>query len=315
MGRSSRIGYRSRLFLAVTLLLMTATPSPIRSDDRRATAAAGSLQQPLAPGATFRDCPLCPEMVVVPAGTFTMGGVNDKTGKLGPRHEVRIPQPFAVGRFEVTLTQWETCVAKGGCRKGGNQWHQSIAIYGRKPSTRWMYDREYLPEDVSWIRLPVPAAYVDWKDAKDYVTWLSRTTGKTYRLLSEAEWEYVARAGTKTRWFCGTDRSCLDAVAWYAANSRNRTYPVGSKRANAFGLHDIQGSLWEWVEDCWHPDYRGAPSDRSAWTSGGDCSRRVLRGGSWGSTAWTLRIANRFGQSSFRNALIFGIRVARTLGQ
>ena len=140
-------------------------------------------------------------------------------------------------------------------------------------------------------------------------------TGKAYRLLSEAEWEYAARAGTKTRWFCGADSSCLDAVAWYAANSGRKTYPVGSKRANPFGLHDVQGSLWEWVEDCWHPNYHGAPSDGSAWTSGGDCSKRVLRGGSWASTAWTLRIANRFGRSQWEDALNFGIRVARTLGQ
>ncbi len=252
-------------------------------------------------------------MVVVPAGEFIMGEVDDKTGRLGPRREVRIPRPFAVARFEVTLTQWETCVAKGGCRKGGRQWEESIGLYGRKPSTRWMYEPEYLPEDENWIRLPVPAVMTDWKDAKDYVSWLSRTTGHTYRLLTEAEWEYAARAGTKTRRVCGADPSCLDAVAWYVANSHKRTYPVGSKRANACGLHDVQGSLWEWVEDCWHPNYHGAPSDGSAWTSSGDCSRRVLRGGSWGSTAWILRIANRLGQRRYREAAVFGIRVAREL--
>ena len=268
----------------------------------------------MAPGTTFRDCPLCPEMVVVPSGKFIMGEVDDKTGRLGPRHEARIPRAFAVGRFEVRLTQWETCVAEGGCREG-YKWRDSIRVYGRKPSTWWMHDRRYLPEDEDWIRFPVPVVRVDWRDAKAYVAWLSRTTGHTYRLLSEAEWEYAARAGMKTRWGCGADPSCLDDVAWYAGNSRKLTYPVGSKRANAFGLHDVHGNLWEWVEDCWHPNYHGAPSDGSAWTSGGDCSRRVLRGGSWGSTAWTLRIANRFSVSSHRNALVFGIRVGRTLGQ
>ena len=311
MKACSHIRLRSTLLLAVIGLSLAGTAVPIRSDDRSAPVALVSRHTP---GAVFRDCPLCPEMVVVPAGKFIMGEVDDKTGRLGPRHEVHIPRPFAVGRFEVTLPQWQTCVVEGGCREG-RQWRESVRIYGRKPSTRWMYDREYLPEDERWIRLPVPVVNVHWKDAKAYVTWLSRMTGNTYRLLSEAEWEYVARAGTNTRWVCGGDPSCLDAVAWYAANSRNDTYPVGSKRANPFGLHDVHGSLWEWVEDCWHPNYHGVPSDGSTWTSSGDCSRRVLRGGSWGSTAWILRIANRFGQSQWRNALNFGIRVARTLGQ
>ena len=314
MAKDSRKRCRSTILLTVIILSFAAAPDPLLSDDRSAGIA---TEDPQAPGTIFRDCPLCPEMVVVPGGrSFIMGEVDDKTGRLGPRHEVRIPRPFAAGRFEVTLTQWETCVAKGGCRAmGGNRWRESIRIYGRRPSSSWMRDREYLPEDTSWIRLPVPVVRVDWRDAKAYVTWLSRMTGKAYRLLSEAEWEYAARAGTKTRWFCGSDSSCLDAVAWYAANSRRKTYPVGSKRANPFGLHDVQGSLWEWVEDCWHPNYHGAPSDGSAWTSRGDCSKRVLRGGSWASTAWTLRIANRFGQSQWRYALNFGIRVARTLGQ
>ena len=253
------------------------------ADDRNASATAGIPAAPMAPGATFRDCPRCPEMVVVPAGTFVMG---DGTDRLGPQHEVRISRPFAVGRFEVTYGQWKACVVDGVCRS-----HYQLEYIGAA------LDR-------------VPVTMVHWRDAKTYVAWLTRITGKPYRLLSEAEWEYAARAGTTTRWFCGDDPSCLDGVAWYRANSGKRTHPVGSKRVNAFGLHDVHGSLWEWVEDCWHPDYRGTPSDGGAWTT--DCSdsgNHVLRGGAWSSTAWTLRIAKRFGD--YGTALIFGIRVAR----
>ena len=266
----------------------------------RATAFADIPPKPILPGTVFRDCPHCPEMVVVPAGSFVMGRqADDKTARLGPRHEVRIAQHFAAGRFEVTVAQWEACVADGACVRTGQR--DSIRIHRLK--------------GMESAGLRAPVTRTDWGDAKSYVEWLSHKTGKRYRLLSEAEWEYAARVGTTTPWFCGADASCLDEVAWYAANSGNLTHPVGAKRANAFGLHDVHGSLWEWVEDCWHPDYRGAPSDGSAWTTGGDCSRRVLRGGSWGSTAWTLRIANRFAERENGNTLVFGIRVARTLAQ
>ena len=255
----------------------------------------------MAPGTTFRDCPLCPEMVVVPAGAFVMGDGDRQTARLGPQHEVRIARPFAVRRFEVTYGQWQACVADGGC-PGASQL-ESIG------AARLKRDSPALNR--------VPVTMVSWRNAKAYVAWLTRITGKPYRLLSDAEWEYAARAGTTTRWFCGDDPSCLDGVAWYRANSGKRTHPVGSKRANAFGIHDVHGSLWEWVENCWHPDYRGAPSDGSAWTTdttGKDCSEfadHVLRGGSWASTAWTLRIANRFG--NYHETSIFGIRVARDL--
>ena len=273
---------------------------PTLPGEIRVTPVADIQPKPILPGTVFRDCPQCPEMVVVPAGTFVMGRqADDRTPRLGPRHDVHIARPFAVGRFEVTFAQWKACVADGGCLQT-RQW-ESIRIHRLK--------------DMASAGLRAPVTRTDWGDAKSYVEWLSHKTGKRYRLLSEAEWEYAARAGTTTPWFCGADASCLDEVAWYAANSGNLTHPVGAKRANAFGLHDVHGSLWEWVEDCWHPDYRGAPSDGSAWTTGEECSRRVLRGGSWGSAAWMLRIANRFAERKHRNALVFGIRVARTLAQ
>jgi len=255
----------------------------------------------MAPGTIFRDCPRCPEMVVLPTGEFVMGNGDRQTARLGPRHEVRFTRPFAVGRFEVTYGQWKACVADGGCR--GDDQLESIGRFGKR--------RDGQTVDVG------PVTMVNWRHAKNYVAWLTRVTGKPYRLLSEAEWEYAARGGTTTRWFCGDDPSCLGGVAWYRANSDKRTHPAGSKRANAFGLHDVHGSLWEWVEDCWNPDYRGAPSDGSAWTTDttgkvcADSADHVLRGGSWASTAWTLRIANRYGYS--RHTSLFGIRVARDL--
>ena len=257
--------------------------------------------EPTVPGTTFQDCLRCPEMVVVPAGTFLMGDGDHRAARVGPSHEVRLGRAFAVGRFEVTYGQWKACVADGGC-PGENQ-RESIGMFGKR--------RDGQTADLG------PVTMVNWRDAKTYAAWLRRSTGKPYRLLSEAEWEYVARAGTTTQWFCGDDSSCLDGVAWYRANSGLRTHPVGSKRSNAFGLHDVHGNLWEWVQDCWNEDYRGAPSDGSAWTTNAtgkpcsDFSHHVLRGGSWSSTAWTLRIANRFGQSHATS--IFGVRVARDL--
>ena len=305
MRMSSRlVVYAAAVILTLGSTGLGSDPAvPVRSDGPHATAASDVQSKPVVPGSTFRDCDQCPEMAVVPAGVFVMGKINDKTGRLGPRHEVRIEKPFAIARFEVTFAQWETCVADKGC--GGHRVWESIRIYGRK-------------DDVK-LRSRAPVVNIRWREARAYVGWLSRTTGRDYRLPSEAEWEYAARAGTTTQWFCGSDPSCLNEVAWYAANSSNETHPVGSKRANAFGLHDVHGNVWEWVEDCWHPNYRGAPSDGSAWTAGGDCSkppiisRHVIRGGSWGSTAWMLRIANRFVQR--RTTLNVGFRVARNLDQ
>ncbi|MBM3540084.1 MAG: formylglycine-generating enzyme family protein, partial [Alphaproteobacteria bacterium] len=206
------------------------------------------------PGSSFRDCAECPEMVVVPAGSFTMGSPAGEAGRdadEGPQRVVTIARAFAVGKFEVTFDQWDACTAGGGC------------------------DR-YRPGDVGWGRGSRPVINVSWTDAKAYVEWLGRKAGKSYRLLSEAEWEYAARAGTTTAWSCGSSESCLAAAGWHYGNSGGRTQAVGTKSANAFGLHDMHGNVWEWVEDCWHDSYAGAPSDGSAWTTGGDCGRRVL---------------------------------------
>jgi formylglycine-generating enzyme required for sulfatase activity len=242
------------------------------------------------PGDTFKDCDECPEMAVVPAGSFIMGSPESEEGRFseeGPQRRVTIARPFAVGKFSVTFAAWNACVADGGCN-------------GHRPS------------DQGWGRGTRPAITVSWHDAQAYAAWLSRKTGERYRLLSEAEWEYAARAGTTTRFSCGDGEGCLDAVAWYFRNSGSRTQPVGQKAANNFGLHDMHGNVWEWTEDCWNDSYRGAPTDASAWT-GGDCSSRVLRGGSWSADPGFLRSASRGGISSSYWSGKVGFRVARTI--
>ena len=236
------------------------------------------------PGSTFRDCEQCPEMVVVRAGRFRMGdGADDRR----PVHDVTIDDPFAVGKYEVTFAEWDACVVAGGCT--------------------------YRPNGI-WGRGTQPVVYISWDDAQEYVAWLSRKMGKPYRLLSEAEWEYVARAGTTTKYSWGKEigtnkANCEDCGSRWDDKS---TAPVGSFEANAFGLFDTAGNVWEWVEDCWHYGYAGAPSDESAWTSG-DCSERVLRGGSWSLFPWFLRTAQRYGNDAGGGYGSGGFRVARTL--
>jgi len=194
---------------------------------------------------------------------------------------VTIARPFAVGKFEVTFAEWDACAAAGGCKHN--------------------------PGDQGWGRGRRPVINVSWHDAKEYAAWLSRKTGKAYRLLSEAEWEYAARAGTTTRYAFGDTISTSQAQ--YGAS---KTVEVGSFSANKFGLHDLHGNVWEWVEDAWHANYKGAPIDGSAW-SGGDTSYRVLRGGSWVDFPVGLRSAGRHWLDPDNRYLRFGFRLARTL--
>ena len=222
-------------------------------DSATAKLALKSLQDIHGPGFKFRDCPGCPEMVVVPGGQFG--------------------RPFAVGVYEVTFGEWDACVSGGGC--GGHR-----------------------PDDEGWGRGNRPVINVSWHDAKAYVRWLSGKTGEQYRLPSDAEWEYVARAGTATAYWWGNDigrnRANCDSDC---GDSYRYTAPVGSFSANPFGLHDVHGNVWEWVEAC----------------DGDDCSRRVLRGGSWNSVPRSLRSAFRFRNSSGGRNIYLGFRVARTL--
>ena len=240
------------------------------------------------PGQVFRDCDTCPEMVVVPAGTFEMGSPASEEGRYddeGPLHRVTL-RSFAMGVTEVTFDQWDACVRGGGC--GG-----------------------YRPDDEGWGRGSLPVINVSWKDAQAYVRWLSEETGKGYRLPRESEWEYAARAGTTTRFHTGATISTDQAN--YDSRHLGRTTPAGTFAPNAFGLHDVHGNVWEWVRDCSHDDYRGAPSDGTAWESGGDCGRRVLRGGSWSLDPRHLRSAVRFWLSAGNRRSFAGFRVARTL--
>ena len=249
-------------------------------------------------GKEFQDCADCPLMVVVPAGSFQMGspsGEEHRYDRDGPVHGVEISRSFAVGKYEVTFSEWDACVSGGGC--------------GHRPG------------DSGWGRGTRPVIDVSWADAQSYVEWLSGETGEGYRLLSESGWEYAARGGTTGPFHFGstisTDQANYNGNFTYGSGRkgvyRRETVPVGSFPANGFGLHDMHGNVWEWAEDCWHDSYASAPADGSAWTSGGDCSRRVLRGGSWNDVPWYLRSAKRSGRPTGNRYNGNGFRVARTL--
>lgn len=238
-------------------------------------------------GEEFKDCATCPMMVVVPAGKFIMGSEGGKRAQR-PAREVTIPRSVALGKFEVTFDEWDVCSQEGACTPAAS--------------------------DEGWGRGNRPVINVTWDDARQYVRWLSRKTGQAYSLPSEALWEYAARANTTSAYWWG------DSMGENLANCRNcgsqfdgQTAPVGTTKANGFGLHDVHGNVWEWVEDCWHNSYRQAPVDGSAWTTG-SCTMSVLRGGSWrdNDRAAEVTTRGRFGLGS-RND--FGFRVARQIPQ
>ena len=271
-------------------------------DGRHAEEIRGLLAEASKPkwpeGKKFRDCPDCPELVVVPSGSFDMGSPSWEKGRQkdeGPVHRVTISEPFAAGVYEVTFREWDACHRDGVC--------------------------SHNPPDAGWGRGDRPVINVSWNDAKEYVRWLSRKTGEDYRLLSESEWEYAARAGTTGPFHFGTtitpDQANYDGRYTYGTGRkgryRQRTVPVGSFFPNAFGLHDVHGNVREWVEDCWHGSHRGAPVDGSAWMSGGDCGARVLRGGSWFDSPGFLRSADRDRDAIGYRGIIVGFRVSRTL--
>ncbi len=243
------------------------------------------------PGSEFSDCANnCPAMIVVPAGTFMMGSPENEPGRYtndGPQYEVTIAHPFAVSKYEVTFAEWDACAAAGACPQ--------------------VTDR--------WGRGQMPVIKVIWDEAKQYAGWLSRSTGKAYRLLTEAEWEYAARAGTATRYYWGDDVGTNNANCGGCGSNwdNKQTAPVGSFKPNAFGLYDMAGNVWEWVADVWHNNYEGAPTDGSAWLQGGYGWRRVVRGGSWSDSPRNLRAASRDGNLADARASDLGFRVARTL--
>jgi formylglycine-generating enzyme required for sulfatase activity len=248
----------------------------------------GNERRCLKPKDSFKDCPECPEMLVVPGGEFMMGS-NDGGEDERPAHHVRIPRAFAVGKFEVTFAEWDTCAAAGNCK--------------------------HRPEDEGWGRGNRPVINVSWDDiTKGYQPWVTRKAGKTYRLLTEAEWEYAAQAGSRAKFTWGDDigRNRANCDGCGSQWDKKRTAPVGSFQANEFGLHDMLGNVWEWVADCYQPNYRGVPSDGSAWTSG-DCNRRVIRGGSWIDNPGRLGAAYRAMNVPGNRYYSYGFRLARTL--
>lgn len=234
----------------------------------------------------FRDCENCPEMIEITAGSFMMG--SDEFDEDLGLTAVTIEKPFAIGKFEVTFAEWQACARDGGC--AGNQ----------------------APADGGWGRERRPVVNVSWHDARQYTDWLSHKTGQRYRLPSEAEWERAARAGSKTRWSFGSDERRLREFAWYEANASRKTQPVGGKAANAFGLHDMHGNVWEWVENC-RDEFRtraaseGEPPTTERHT---DCR---FRGGSWNGRAVHTRSAQYDEAEPTNRSNDIGFRIARDL--
>ena len=274
------------------------------------------------PGTVFRDCAGCPEMVVAPAGSYMMGSPSGEAGRFdteGPQHRVAIGEAFAVGVREVTRGEFARFVRATGHSTGNSCWFwDSKKGEGVEGSGRSWRNPGFEQTDRH------PVVCVSWEDAQAYVRWLSRETGEGYRLLSESAWEYVARGWTRTARYWGEGEAgqcghangadastsydwrvtCNDGHAW--------TSPTGGYTQNGFGLYDVLGNVWEWVQDCWNDGYEGAPGDSRAWERG-DCSQRVARGGSWINTPSILRAAIRYWDTSgYRNNYL-GFRIARTL--
>ena len=290
-----------------------------------------AVAQVRSPGTVFKDCADCPDMVVIPAGRFLMGAAPGEEehealsepfrNRSQPQRGVDV-QRFSAGKFEVTRGQYRLFAEATGRSSDGCFVWTGTAFEIEK--TKDWRNPGYAQDDRH------PVACVSWDDARAYVRWLSQKTGKDYRLLSEAEWEYAARAGTTTMRFWGDDGNMSCAYAngadvtaetqapsarnWAAAACNDRyayTAPVGSYRPNAFGLHDMLGNVGEWTQDCWNANYNGAPTDGRAWAAG-DCSLRAVRGGSWDDAPVGLRAAYRVGSPTVIRLYSRGFRVART---
>jgi len=234
----------------------------------------------------IKDCAACPALIALPGGTFEMGSNSDDPAER-PVHKVSIGRPFAIGKYEVTIEQWNACADASGCPR--------IDIEGNNSKS-------------------APVRNLSWDDAQVYVKWLTKTTGKTYRLPSEAEWEYAARGGTTTTYWWGNEMrkgyaDCKDCgEPWRKDGPVN----VGSFLPNPYGLFDMNGSVWEWVGDCWHGSYKGAPPDGRVWDEAG-CPMRVIRGGSWPDGGAYMQSATRFKYSASVRQSQNGMRVARDM--
>ncbi|ACT59479.1 SUMF1/EgtB/PvdO family nonheme iron enzyme [Hirschia baltica] len=288
----------------------TITPKPTPNTSTQIQQSKQTILSPTPPSLAktpqqfIQDCAECPQLVVIPEGRFVMGDMS------GNAQEDRIPvrkvifnQAFALASFETTFAEWDACVDDGKCRP--------------------------IENDMGWGRGNRPVIGTSWHDAKQYTQWLSDKTGQKYRLPSEAEWEYAARAGSSTTYTFGEDLSELcqygngaDLSTQYpwrntacSDNFGKKTAPVGTFRANKFGLYDIHGNVWEWVEDCWHPNYNNAPTNGSAWTKQCNNNTKVLRGGSFSVQPDYLGSSNRYAFPADQYMPFFGFRVARALSE
>jgi formylglycine-generating enzyme required for sulfatase activity len=256
-------------------------PPPVEGSREEAPVAgpAGSV-------ATIKDCDVCPVMVALSPRPFMMGN-NSSDPSERPAHKVALHTPFAIGKYEVTVGQWNQCVRASVC-----------------PA---MPSLSNVPDNL-------PMRDVSWDEAQLYLKWLGTVSGKPYRLPTEAEWEYAARGGTTTRYWWGHEMKGGNSSCEGCGEPWNaeRPPPVGSFPANPFGLNDMNGSVWEWVQDCWHSTYKGAPADGSAWVDG-NCQARVIRGGSWRENGSYMLSTTRFKYDASVRQSQNGFRVARSL--
>lgn len=282
------------IILALLLSGSTAGKAWAQADDLRSSREALSpadLITPISDGRRlpFKDCPVCPEMIEISPGSYLMGSLEGDADER-PLRKVTVTKRFAVGRYEVTFAEWDACFAAGGCKRQ--------------------------PNDYGWGRGRRPVVDVAWSDIiREYLPWLSKHTGKNYRLPTEIEWEYAARAGTTTAYAWGgrIGRGKANCDGCGAPWDGNETAPVGTFQPNAFGLFDMHGNVWEWTADCYRDDPLSIPTDDKAFTTGA-CALRVMRGGSWLSEPSELRSANRdrlHGHN--RYSLAIGFRVSRAL--
>ena len=311
-------GQRKACMAAFALGLAAAAGAASASTDQSSTAQAAP--QKWSVGDRFRDCAACPEMMVVPAGRFAMGSRQweELYADEGPVHPVTIATPFAVGVHEVTVAEFERFVNETAHATGHSCWtrenHEQKSRLGRG------WRNPGFPQEASH-----PVVCVNWHDARRYAAWLAEETGEPYRLPSESEWEYVARAGKARVWEhevdqCayanGSDASANQFIPWQAAPCNDgyaHTAPVGSFPPNAWGLHDLLGNASEWTQDCWNESYAGAPADGRPWESG-ECGQRVFRGGAYSFVRSALRLARRDATNSGNRGDVYGFRVVRTLG-
>jgi formylglycine-generating enzyme required for sulfatase activity len=260
--------------------------APAEAETPKVAPAAPKSTRKVATGDGFKDCPTCPEMVAISPGQFVMGdNRGDRSER--PAHRVRLSKPFAIGRYEVTVGQWSECVKAGDCK--------TVSANIRTSDD-------------------APIRDVSWDDAHDYVRWLSKLTGQPYRLPTEAEWEYTARAGSSTTYWWGNKMVPGKANCKDCGGQWDQKLPaeIGSYEPNPFGVYDMNGNVWEWVRDCWHRNYSGAPDDGSSWDEPG-CTVKVIRGGSWRNDKTYVHSASRFKYDNYVRYLLNGFRVAKSM--